>query len=67
MEALKFLAENASVALWVLGQIVTAAAIYGGIRADIKNLHYRVDHAQKAADEVRSRLDSHIDRRLSER
>ena len=39
--------------MWIFGQLVVAAAIWGGIRADIKSFHARLDR-------VESRLDTHI-------
>lgn len=45
--------ENTTIIMWIIGQVVVAAAIWGGIRADIKSFHARLDR-------VESRLDAHI-------
>ncbi len=43
--------------LWILGQAVVAAAIWGGIRADIKGMHVAIKAAHDAAREAHQRLD----------
>lgn len=47
---------------WIVGQIVVAAAIWGGIRADIRSIHSRVERVEKTASDAHERLDRHIDR-----
>jgi len=49
--------------LMIAGQIVTAGAIYGGIRADIRNLHARVAEAVQATAAAHARIDQLFDRR----
>lgn len=46
--------DDNSVLMWIAGQIIVAAAIWGGIRADISNMHKRIDRFE-------ARLDNHID------
>ena len=42
---------------WIISQALVAAAIWGGIRADIRNLHDKAKSAQDAADKAHSRID----------
>jgi len=48
--------------LWIAGQFIAGAAIYGGIRADIKAMHTRIEDAKKAADEAHNRIDRMLER-----
>ncbi len=50
------------VVLVLMGQIFTAGAIYGAMRADIRNLHALVQDAKESANEAHIRLDKHIDK-----
>lgn len=59
--------DNFEILVWVAGQFITAAAIWGGIRADIKSLHSRVESVEIAARNVNNRLDNHLERRAVER
>lgn len=43
--------------------LIAAGAVYGGIRADIKAMHERIQNAQESANEAHRRLDSFIERR----
>ena len=43
--------------LWVVGQLVVGAAIWGGIRQDLKNLHARVSEIRESLNEVHRRID----------
>lgn len=49
--------------LWVVGQLVVGAAIWGGIRKDIKNIHKNIEHMDKSLSDAHGR----IDRMLMER
>lgn len=40
-----------------------AGAVYGGIRADIKNMHERIKDAKDTADGAHRRIDLIFDRR----
>lgn len=40
------------------GQLVVAGAIYGGIRADVRNLHEAVKEAKETGKEAHQRIDS---------
>jgi len=42
---------------WLVSQALVAAAIWGGIRADIRNLHDKAKSAQATADKAHSRID----------
>ena len=53
-----------NVMLFLVGQLITSAAIWGAIRADIKAMHIRLDDIKKVADEAHQRLDRHIDQQL---
>ncbi len=48
--------------LWLGGQLIVAAAIWGGIRADIRSIHSRIDHIEKSANDAHARLDNHLER-----
>ncbi|WP_299074967.1 hypothetical protein [uncultured Paraglaciecola sp.] len=48
--------------MWIGGQLVMAAAIWGGIRSDIKSMHMRIDGVEKSAGDAHRRLDAHIDK-----
>lgn len=39
------------------GQLVMAGAIYGGIRADVKNLHEGVKEAKEIGSKANARID----------
>lgn len=54
--------NDPNILLWVVGQIVTAAAIWGGIRSDIRNIRTQVEAAQEAANDAHKRMDSHLER-----
>ena len=47
--------------MWLFGQIVVAAAIWGGIRADVKSIHARLDSLSSAVDSAHKRLDMHLE------
>lgn len=42
--------------------LATGAAIYGGIRADLKAMHERLGRAEAGIDQARERMDNHIER-----
>lgn len=45
---------------WLLalgGQLILAGAIYGGIRADIKNLYHGMREAKETGSEAHKRID----------
>ena len=53
------------IALWFAGQLIVGAAIWGGIRMDIKNMHKRIDgideenhHAHRRIDDILNRIRS---------
>ena len=48
---------NPDLIIWLVSQAVVAAAIYGGIRADIKNIHKRLDFSDKSTNHAHDRID----------
>lgn len=42
---------------WLAGQIIVGAAIWGGIRADIRGIHHRQDQLGKSITEAHQRID----------
>ena len=49
---------------FIIGQIVVAAAIWGSIRSDIKNIHERMNELKRSIDQAHSRLDHHIEQQM---
>jgi hypothetical protein len=49
--------ENVEVWQWLVGQLVVAAAIWGGIRKDIINIHRRLDDMTEALGKAHERID----------
>lgn len=49
--------------IWVIGQIVVGAAIYGGIRADIKSIHKDIDHLDKSVADAHNRINRILEQR----
>jgi len=47
--------------LFILGQLIAGAAIWGAIRADLRNIHFRIDRMERVQDTDRSRLDRHLE------
>lgn len=45
-----------------LSFLAAAGAIYGGIRADLKNIVSRLSAAEQAIESGRVRMDNHIER-----
>lgn len=50
-----------NIPLFLIGQLITAAAVWGAIRADIRNMHVRIDDIKKAADDAHARIDRHLE------
>ena len=55
------------VILFLLGQLLVAAGIWGGIRADIRNMHDKIKDAKDTADEAHERIDNILQDRHSVR
>ena len=53
-----------NVMLFLVGQLITSAAIWGAIRADIRAMHQRLDDIKKTADEAHQRMDRHIEQQF---
>ena len=45
-------------AITLAGQLIMAGAIYGGIRADVKNLHEGVKEAKESSKGAHQRIDT---------
>lgn len=45
------------VTLFLVGQVIVAAGIWGGIRADLRAIHMRVAEIKSSADAAHKRLD----------
>lgn len=54
---------DASIITWLIGHLIVGAAIYGGIRADIRGLHQRQEHTEKSVTEAHVRIDRVLERR----
>jgi hypothetical protein len=48
--------------MWIGGQLIAGAAIWGGIRADIRAMHTRIEDAKKTATEAHNRIDRILER-----
>ncbi len=46
--------------LQIVMTLIGAGAVYGGIRADLRNIQESVKHAREAADSAHRRIDDHI-------
>lgn len=55
--------SDPNILMWIAGQLIAGAAIYGGIRADIRAMHARIEDAKRSADEAHSRIDRLLERR----
>jgi len=53
--------DNVFNLVWTL---LSAGAVYGGIRADIKSMHERINAAQAAAASAHARIDTHLEKSL---
>lgn len=50
----------------VLAMVFGAGTVYGAIRADLREIHERLRHAENTADEAHKRLDEVLLRRVGE-
>lgn len=48
--------------LQIVGPLVAAGAVYGGIRSDLRALHEKVESALHSASRAHERLDHHLER-----
>ena len=55
-----------SIVIFLVGQIITGAAIWGAIRADIRNMHRRIDDIKQNADHAHARVDRLLETRNSD-
>ena len=60
--------------LFILGQLIAGAAIWGGIRRDLQNIHRTIEgnktdalaginEAKRMADEAHQRIDRHLEKK----
>ena len=49
---------NEDLLIWFAGQATIAAAIWGAIRADIKNIHLRMKDMHDGIDAAHERIDN---------
>lgn len=49
---------TAEIVVQIVSYVAVAGAIYGGIRADLKAMHQRLDRVSASADKAHSRLDT---------
>ena len=54
--------ETAEVAMKIVVLLLSAGAVYGGIRADLRNAHRRAEEAMREANRANERIDNHIGR-----
>jgi len=45
------------IVIWVIGQLSLCAALYGGIRVDIKNIHQKISQTDNHVAAVNERVD----------
>jgi hypothetical protein len=48
--------------MWIAGQLIVGAAIWGGIRADIRSMHVTMEHLEKTANDAHVRIDRILER-----
>lgn len=46
----------------LLYALVGAGAVYGGIRADLRAMHERIESAERSAGRAHARIDSHLEK-----
>lgn len=55
-------AVTPSLLIQAAGYVLLAGAIYGGIKADLRNLHHQVEAALKSATRAHERIDTHLEK-----
>lgn len=58
---------DSPVLLFLLGQLITGAAIWGAIRADLKNMHQRINEVKTSTDNAHERLNRFLEQRAGDR
>jgi len=48
---------NIDVLVWLFGQVVIAAAVFGGIRMDLKNIHRSIAKLDNDVNDAHKRID----------
>jgi|SaaInlV_165m_DNA_1040744.scaffolds.fasta_scaffold186879_2 hypothetical protein len=48
---------DVDIVLWIVGQLFVGAALYGGIRVDIKNIHEKINHTDENVSDAHKRID----------
>ena len=56
------MAADINIWMWVASQLIAGAAIWGGIRVDIRAMHSRIERAEKSAEDAHSRIDRILER-----
>lgn len=59
--------NEANIFLWLAGQLIVGAAIWGGIRADIRGMHLRIEQTERSMRDAHSRIDNFIERRANDK
>ncbi len=54
--------EN-DILIWLGSQLIVGAAIWGGIRMDIRNMHRQIEQVHKTASDAHNRIDRILERK----
>lgn len=46
----------------ITAMLIGAGAVYGGIRADIRNFHRQIEEIRESAEAAHARLDVHLEK-----
>lgn len=50
-----------TILLWVCGQLVVGAAIWGGIRSDIRGIHRRQELNETSTSDAHNKINRHVE------
>jgi len=48
---------DVDILIWIVGQLFVGAALYGGIRVDIKNIHEKINRIDEHVTDTNKRMD----------
>ena len=48
---------SSDILMWLAGHLIVGAAIWGGIKADIKHMHERINENKARTEEAHRRID----------
>ena len=48
---------DVDILIWIVGQLFVGAALYGGIRVDIKNIHEKINRIDEHVSDTNKRMD----------